>query len=61
MHNHRCETMTKKRKVDVTSQARRIGVRTIPAVAVDGELVSCYAGGGPEESALRVAGIGQVA
>ena len=46
---------------DVASQAKRIGVSTVPAVAVDGELVSCCVGGGPEESSLRGAGIGQVA
>ena len=43
----------------VAARAKAIGVRTVPAVSVEGELVSCCAGGGPDERALRTAGIGQ--
>lgn len=40
-------------------RAKEMGVRTVPAVSVGGELVSCCAGAGPVESTLRAAGIGQ--
>ncbi len=44
---------------EVAARAKAIGVRTVPAVSVEGELVSCCTGGGPDERALRTAGIGQ--
>lgn len=43
----------------VAARARRLGVRSVPAVAVDGKLADCCSGRGPSESALRAAGIGQ--
>ncbi len=42
----------------VAQQAHRYGVRTVPAVVVDGRLANCCAGRGPEEQALRAAGVG---
>ena len=42
----------------VSSRATQLGIRTVPAVVVDGQLASCCAGSGPTESALRAAGIG---
>ena len=45
----------------VAAQAKSLGVRSVPAVVVDGELASCCAGGGPDESSLRAAGVGQAA
>ena len=42
----------------VAQQAHRHGVRSVPAVVVDGRLASCCAGRGPEEQALRAAGVG---
>lgn len=39
-------------------RAKELGVRSLPAVAVNGVLASCCAGRGPNESALRAAGIG---
>jgi hypothetical protein len=47
------------RKPGVSERAEALGVRTVPAVAVDGKLASCCAGGGPDETSLRAAGIGQ--
>jgi hypothetical protein len=41
------------------SRARSVGVRSTPAVAVDGTLAACCAGRGIDESALRAAGVGQ--
>ena len=46
------------KEVKVIARAKDLGVRTLPAVAVDGVLAACCAGRGPEESALRAAGIG---
>ncbi len=43
----------------VAARARQVGVRTVPAVVVDGRLADCCAGRGPDEAALRAAGLGQ--
>jgi hypothetical protein len=43
----------------VATRARQAGVRSLPAVLVDGRLADCCAGRGPNEAALRAAGIGQ--
>jgi len=40
-------------------RAKSLGVRSVPAVAIDGELATCCAGRGPDEAALRAAGLGQ--
>lgn len=45
-------------KPEVAKKARAYGVRSVPAVAVDGRLADCCAGRGPDESQLRAAGIG---
>lgn len=45
--------------VAVAKRANGIGVRTVPAVAVDGTLAACCTTGGPAESTLRAAGLGQ--
>ena len=42
----------------VASRARELGIKTVPAVVVDGQLASCCTGAGPTEAALRDAGIG---
>ncbi|NIA16251.1 MAG: hypothetical protein GWP08_19480 [Nitrospiraceae bacterium] len=44
---------------EVAGRARGLGIRSVPAVAVDGELADCCAGRGPEESTLRAAGLGK--
>ncbi|MBW2400351.1 MAG: thioredoxin family protein [Deltaproteobacteria bacterium] len=43
----------------IASRARDLGIKTVPAVVVDGELASCCRGAGPTEETLRQAGIGQ--
>lgn len=43
----------------VAQRARSLGIRSVPAVVVDGKLASCCAGRGPNEAELRAAGIGQ--
>jgi glutaredoxin len=43
---------------DVAAKAKRYGIRSVPAVAVNGRLADCCAGRGPDEGTLRAAGIG---
>lgn len=42
----------------VARRARAMGVRSVPAVAIDGTLATCCAGRGPDEQSLRAAGLG---
>ncbi len=43
---------------EVADRAKTLGVRSVPAVAVDGKLADCCTGG-PNEASLRAAGLGQ--
>jgi glutaredoxin 3 len=55
-----CEvTVLDMREAAVASRAKSLGVRSVPAVAVDGKLADCCAGRGPSEALLRAAGLGQ--
>ncbi len=45
----------------VAEKARELGVRSVPAVAIDGTLAECCAGGGVDEAALRALGLGSPA
>lgn len=45
--------------VNVAKRARDLGVRSVPAVVINGQLASCCAVGGVDEQALRAAGLGQ--
>lgn len=45
----------------VAKRARELGIRSVPAVVIDGKLVGCCAGRGPDEATLRAAGLGQPA
>ncbi len=47
------------KKVGVSQRAKSLGIRSVPAVVVDGTLAACCAGRGPDEAALRSAGLGQ--
>jgi glutaredoxin len=42
---------------EAAARADALGVRTVPAVVVDGSLLSCCAGTGPQEAELRAAGL----
>ena len=44
---------------DVAARARSLGVRSVPAVAIDGKLADCCSGRGPDEAVLKNAGLGQ--
>lgn len=43
----------------VAKQAASLGIRSVPAIVVDGKLADCCAGRGIDEEALRAAGVGQ--
>ena len=43
----------------VAKRAENLGVRSVPAVVVDGKLADCCADRGVDEAALRAAGVGQ--
>lgn len=40
---------------EVASRAKQHGVRSLPAVVIDGKLAGCCAGRGPDERVLREA------
>lgn len=44
---------------DVAKKAKQYGVRSVPAVVIDGVLAGCCEGRGPDEVTLRAAGLGQ--
>ena len=44
---------------NVAERAESLGVRSVPAVAIDGRLADCCSGRGPDEATLRKGGLGQ--
>ena len=55
-----CEvTVLDMHEADVAARAKGLGIRSVPAVVIDGTVASCCAGRGPDERALRAAGLGQ--
>ena len=40
---------------DAAAKAKQYGVRSVPAVLIDGKLAGCCAGRGPDEQVLRSA------
>lgn len=51
-------TVADTRKNDAAERAKALGIRSLPAVLVNGVLADCCAGRGPNEATLRSAGIG---
>lgn len=43
----------------VASRAKELGIRSVPAVVIDGKLADCCAGREPDEAVLRAAGLGK--
>ena len=43
---------------EVAAKAKEYGVRSVPAVAIDGKLAGCCEGRGVDETTLRCAGLG---
>lgn len=44
---------------NVASRAKSLGIRSVPAVVVDGKLAECCTERGPDEATLRALGLGQ--
>jgi glutaredoxin len=44
---------------EVARRAKSLGIRSVPAVVIDGTLAACCSGRGPDEATLRAAGLGQ--
>ena len=42
----------------VAQRAKDLGIKSVPAVVVDGKLADCCAGRGPDEASLKAAGLG---
>lgn len=54
-----CEvTVLDMNDINVAKRARDLGVRSVPAVAINGQLASCCTDAGVDERALRAAGLG---
>lgn len=45
----------------VAKRARELGIRSVPAVVIDGKLADCCASRGVDEATLRAAGVGRPA
>lgn len=43
----------------IARRAEDLGIRSVPAVAIDGKLADCCAGHGPDEATLKASGLGQ--
>ncbi|MBA3601058.1 MAG: thioredoxin family protein [Acidobacteria bacterium] len=43
---------------DVAAQAKEYGIKSVPAVVIDGKLAGCCAGRGIDEATLKASGIG---
>ena len=46
------------RQDEVAQRAKQLGIRSVPAVVIDGKLSDCCAGRGVDEATLRAAGLG---
>jgi glutaredoxin 3 len=54
-----CEvTVLDMRQPEVAERAKQLGIRSVPAVAINGELAACCSGRGPDLDTLRAAGLG---
>ena len=47
------------RTAEVQARAERLGVRSVPAVAIDGKLADCCSSRGVDMAVLRAAGLGR--
>jgi len=44
---------------EIAARAKRLGVRSVPSVTINGQLADCCSGRGPDEKTLRSAGLGK--
>ena len=55
-----CEvTVLDMHKPDVAKRAKTLGIRSVPAVAINGQLAGCCSGRGPDAVTLQAAGLGK--
>jgi glutaredoxin len=55
-----CEvTVVSMHDIQGAARARELGVKSVPAIAINNKLADCCAGRGPDEATLRAAGLGQ--
>jgi len=55
-----CEvTVLDMREPDVARRAKDLGIRSVPAVVIDGKLADCCSERGVDEATLRAAGLGR--
>jgi glutaredoxin 3 len=55
-----CEvTVVSMTDTGIASRAKSLGVRSLPAVVIDGKLASCCSNGGVDLDVLRSAGLGR--
>lgn len=45
--------------IHVAQRAESLGIRSVPAILVDGKLAACCSGHGPDEATVRAAILGQ--
>ena len=43
---------------ETAAKAKEYGIKSVPAVVIDGKLADCCAGRGVDEAAIRAAGVG---
>jgi len=54
-----CEvTVLDMKSPDLAERATHLGVKSVPAVVIDGNLAGCCSGRGPDMAVLRAAGLG---
>jgi glutaredoxin 3 len=54
-----CEvTVHDMQDIKVARRAKSLGIRSVPAVVIDGKLADCCSGRGVDEQSLRAAGLG---
>jgi glutaredoxin 3 len=46
------------KKPDVAQRAKTLGIKSVPAVVIDGKLADCCSGRGVNEATLKAAGLG---
>jgi glutaredoxin len=55
-----CEvTVQNLNDAEIAGRAEKLGIKSVPAVAIDDKLAPCCRGQGPDEKTLRDAGLGQ--
>ena len=54
-----CEVIVLDMKTpEIAERAKTLGIRSVPAVIIDGKLADCCSGRGPDEATLKAAGLG---